>query len=104
MDVEAHSGRCRCAPLALRASQRGPENRSRNSWYASFACATAALPRRAQEVLVPFGFHPPVDLSVYPANEKRRHAVDSRQVTSRTRESLKTRNISLNNSVISSRG
>ena len=32
VDVEAHSGRWRQAPLAARASHRGPRNRSRQSW------------------------------------------------------------------------
>ena len=45
VEVDAHSGRCRLAPAAARSSQRGPENRSRNTWYASLAFATAALPR-----------------------------------------------------------
>ena len=45
VDVDAHSGRCFRAPATDTLSQRGPASRSRNSWYASFAFATAALPR-----------------------------------------------------------
>ena len=65
------------------ASHRGPENRSRNSWYASVAWATAALPAELFGGRPADRLEPPVDFGVYPAHEERRHAVDCGQVPAR---------------------
>jgi hypothetical protein len=48
VEVDAHRGRCTAAPLAASASQRGPENTSRNIAYASWPWATAAVPTSAR--------------------------------------------------------
>ena len=64
------------APRGRRARcQRSPEKRSRNSWYASLAWATAALPRSASASRRADGVEAAIDLGVDPADEERRHAV-----------------------------
>ena len=63
VDVDAHSGRWTWAPLAANASQRGPENAWPKCWYASWAWATAAWPRRARIAWSPPSPRPPASCS-----------------------------------------